>query len=307
MIQPLDISTDYIFKLVFGTEENKDVLISLLNAIFKGHPKVNNLQLMNSEISKILKNNKTIRLDVRADIGNQNYVDIEIQVRNTGEIIDRGVQYMCNMMTESFKKHADKEANSYAYPKVIGVWILKENITHRTNAVNEMNFMFTKNQQDDYEIATDKMRMFTIELGKFKPKTSNKKDMLDAWLKFLTNQTDEEDLKEEKINKAFKTLLKVSADDEVREIYRLRELTERNRISEQTVAREQGRAEGHAKGLVEGRAEGLVEGRAEGLVEGEKKAKIESARNLLKAGVDINIIATAVGLSIRSIAKVEKG
>ena len=100
MIQPLDISTDYIFKLVFGTEENKDVLISLLNAIFKGHPKVKSLQLMNSEISKILKNNKTIRLDVRADIGNQNYVDIEIQVRNTGEIIDRGVQYMCNMMTE---------------------------------------------------------------------------------------------------------------------------------------------------------------------------------------------------------------
>ena len=27
-------------------------------------------------------------------------------------------------------------------------------------------------------------------------------------MKFLTNQTDEEDLKEEKINKAFKTLLK---------------------------------------------------------------------------------------------------
>ena len=291
MIQPLDISTDYIFKLVFGTEENKDVLISLLNAIFKGHPKVNNLQLMNSEISKSLKNNKTIRLDVRADIGNQNYVDIEIQVRNTGEIIDRGVQYMCNMMTESFKKHADKEANSYAYPKVIGVWILKENITHRTNAVNEMNFMFTKNQQDDYEIATDKMRMFTIELGKFKPKTSNKKDMLDAWLKFLTNQTDEEDLKEEKINKAFKTLLKVSADDEVREIYRLRELTERNRISEQTVAREQGRAEG------------LVEGEKVGLEKGEKKAKIESARNLLKAGVDINIIATAVGLSTEEVEK----
>ena len=285
MIQPLDISTDYIFKLVFGTEENKDVLISLLNAIFKGHPKVNNLQLMNSEISKILKNNKTIRLDVRADIGNQNYVDIEIQVRNTGEIIDRGVQYMCNMMTESFKKHTDKDANSYAYPKVIGVWILKVKSAHRTNAVNEMNFMFTKNQQDDYEIATDKMRMFTIELGKFKPKTSNKKDMLDAWLKFLTNQTDEEDLKEEKINKAFKTLLKVSADDEVREIYRLRELTERNRISEQTVAREQGRAEGHAKGLVEG----------------EKKAKIESARKMLIKGLDITDIVEFTGLSVEEV------
>ena len=108
-------------------------------------------------------------------------------------------------------------------------------------------------------------------------------------MKFLTNQTDEEDLKEEKINKAFKTLLKVSADDEVREIYRLRELTERNRISEQTVAREQGRAEG------------LIEGRAEGLVEGEKKAKIESARKMLIDGLPIDMVVKYSGLSIEEI------
>ena len=85
--------------------------------------------------------------------------------------------------------------------------------------------------------------------------------------------------------------MKVSVDDKVQSIYRLRELTERNRISEQTVAREQGRAEG------------LVEGEKVGLEKGEKKAKIESARNLLKAGVDINIIATAVGLSTEEVEK----
>jgi len=121
--------------------------------------------------------------------------------------------------------------------------------------------------------------------------------MLDAWLKFLTNQTDEEDLKEEKINKAFKTLLKVSADDEVREIYRLRELTERNRISEQTVAREQGRAEGLAKGLVEGEKVGLEKG----LAEGEKKAKIESARNALSLGLSVEQVAIITGLSIEEV------
>ena len=116
-------------------------------------------------------------------------------------------------------------------------------------------------------------------------------------MKFLTNQTDEEDLKEEKINKAFKTLLKVSADDEVREIYRLRELTERNRISEQTVAREQGRAEGLAKGLVEGEKVGLEKG----LAEGEKKAKIESARNALSLGLSVEQVAIITGLSIEEV------
>jgi len=117
-------------------------------------------------------------------------------------------------------------------------------------------------------------------------------------MKFLTNQTDEEDLKEEKINKAFKTLLKVSADDEVQEIYRLRELTERNRISEQTVAREQGRAEGHAKGLVEGEKVGLEKG--------EKKAKIESARKMLIDGLPIDMVAKYSGLSIDEVEKLRE-
>jgi len=44
-------------------------------------------------------------------------------------------------------------------------------------------------------------------------------------------------------------------------------------------------------------------GREEGRAEGEKKAKIESAKNLLKAGVDINIIATAVGLSVDEVER----
>ena len=52
-----------------------------------------------------------------------------------------------------------------------------------------------------------------------------------------------------------------------------------------------------------GREEGEKVGLEKGLVEGEKKARIESAKNLLKAGVDINIIATAVGLSIEEIEK----
>ena len=90
---------------------------------------------------------------------------------------------------------------------------------------------------------------------------------------------------EEKINKAFKTLLKVSADDEVREIYRLRELTERNRVSEQTVAREQGRAEG--------------------LVEGEKKAKLESAKRFLSMGLSIEQVASGTGLSIEEVEKLK--
>ena len=143
MIQPLDISTDYIFKLVFGTEENKDVLISLLNAIFKGHPKVKSLQLMNSEISKILKNNKTIRLDVRADIGNQNYVDIYSQMMTltvpstgeqlTGERIPNG--YAFHIATNDPRVEVmDYDLNSYVYNPISN----KKLTTYQSGSISEL-------------------------------------------------------------------------------------------------------------------------------------------------------------------------
>ena len=46
---------------------------------------------------------------------------------------------------------------------------------------------------------------------------------------------------------------------------------------------------------------GEEKGRAEGRAEGEKSKAIEIARNLKKAGIDINIIAENIGLTIDEI------
>lgn len=51
-------------------------------------------------------------------------------------------------------------------------------------------------------------------------------------------------------------------------------------------------------GFNNGRKEGREEGRAEGLEEGKKMTQIETAKNLLKAGVAPGVIAECVGLSL---------
>ena len=58
-----------------------------------------------------------------------------------------------------------------------------------------------------------------------------------------------------------------------------------------------GRAEGEAKGRAEGRAEGEAKGRAEGRAEGEAKGRVETARNLLRMGLEVSQISEATGLS----------
>ncbi len=62
----LDVKSDHIFKLVFGQPECKGSLISFLKASFEGEYHIESLTLINTEIPKILKDDKTKRLNVRA-------------------------------------------------------------------------------------------------------------------------------------------------------------------------------------------------------------------------------------------------
>lgn len=286
----LDIKSDYIFKLVFGSEKNKDVLISFLNAVFKGNPKVRDIQLKNTEIAKILKNNRTVRLDVKADIGNRCFVDVEIQVRNTGDIIDRGIQYLSSMMVENFdakSKEAEDDdgISSYKFPKVIGIWILAKSITERKSAVNEAVMTFQKNQMDDYKIASDKIRLFTIELPKFNPKKLDRKNMLDVWMTFLKDPLNDEAQQVKEVHKALDTLKEVSADEEVRELYRLRNETEFGYISEMTIKSQKAKEEGRA--------------------EGAREKAIETARKMLQKGLDFSDISEFTGLSPEEIGRLK--
>jgi len=56
-----------------------------------------------------------------------------------------------------------------------------------------------------------------------------------------------------------------------------------------------------AEGKEEGLQEGLVKGKEEGIKEGVKKGKIETAKNLISLGLNIEIIRNATGLSVSEI------
>ncbi len=47
----------------------------------------------------------------------------------------------------------------------------------------------------------------------------------------------------------------------------------------------------------------MTEAKEEGLAEGARQKAVEDARNLKSAGVDINIIAKCVGLSVEEVEK----
>ena len=254
----LDIKNDFVFKLVFGDENNTNVLISFLNAVLRGHPKIVDVQVLNNESPKLVKNGLGVRFDIKAKVSDDTFVDIEIQCRNTHDIAERAIQYLARMLTENTTNNdvTEEARRDYHYPKVIGIWVLGQNVTNRNSAISEAYMTFKKNDRDDYQIMSDKARVLFIELKKFKPQTIDKQHMLDLWLSFLQNPENTEVQNIDKdVDQAFRTLNFVSADEKTRaELIHLEESrrdTDSERINAERLAEERG----HKKGREEGREE----------------------------------------------------
>ncbi|MDR1236073.1 MAG: Rpn family recombination-promoting nuclease/putative transposase, partial [Holosporaceae bacterium] len=182
MMSLLDPKQDFVFKNIFDKENGKPSLISLLNSLFNENPRIKDLHFDNTDIAKILEEDKASRLDIKATADDNTILDIEIQVRNTGEIPQRAFHYLANMMP-----HVVKTNESYKGPHVIGIWILGENVTNRQNAISDAYMTFQPQDPDPYQIMTDSARIFFIELQKFDPKNADKRKLRDGWLSFLQN------------------------------------------------------------------------------------------------------------------------
>ena len=267
----LDIKNDFVFKLVFGDERNKSVLISFLNAVLRGQPRIVDVKILNNESPKLVKNGLGIRFDIKAKVTDDTFVDIEIQCRNTHDVAERSIQYLARMLAENGINSGISEEvrRDYHYPKVIGIWVMGQNVTNRSSAISEAFMTFKKNDRDDYQIMSDKARVLFIELNKFKPQTIDKQHMLDLWLSFLQNPENTEVQNVDKdVDQAFKTLNFVSADEKTRaELVHLEESRrdiDSERINAERLAEERGREEGREEGIAEERKKNVLNMKSKG-------------------------------------------
>ena len=273
-----DPKEDFIFKMIFGIEENKSILISLLNSILKGRPYINDVTLENTEISKIFKDGKSSRLDISATDDNGIKYDIEMQCRKTKDIINRTLFYASKFNDN--KADSAFENKFYRNHSVISIWIFAENITERKEPISEALMTFQPNQSDKYEIMTDNIRIIYLELNKYIVSDENIKYKLSKWVDFLKDpiNLNKETIADNDINKAREILEYISTNDEERLIIEKIIEGRNDFYSAKNTAREEGREEG----------------------------KIEIAKNMLKLNIDVNIISQSTGLSVNEIENLEK-
>ena len=73
----LDPKVDFVFKRIFGNENNPRILISFLNAVIKPKDLIETVQIMNNDIDKESIEDKFSRLDIKAKTNKNELVEKE--------------------------------------------------------------------------------------------------------------------------------------------------------------------------------------------------------------------------------------
>jgi predicted transposase/invertase (TIGR01784 family) len=284
----LKVKNDFIFHKIFGQSENKDILISFLNAVLEleGEKRLDDIEILDPMLKKEGIDDKQGILDIRAKtiIGEQ--INIEVQLINQYNMDKRTLFYWSKIFTEQLKE--GQPFNELR--KTISINILDFNYI----GVDEYHSVFHlwEDTHKDYEL-TDVLEIRFLELPKFRKARPDLSKPLDRWLVFI-EESPEEVLEmvrkmEPAIAKAEEILEHLGSLDEIRRYYEAREMAIHDEITRIIGAREEGIKEGKIKGKIEGKIEGIVEGKKEG--------KKEIAQKLIAIGMDMGKIADVTGLS----------
>ena len=283
---------DIAFKKIFGVEENKDLLISLINSIVSKEDQVSDVILLNPYNPQNFTRDKLSILDIKAQGLDGRRFNIEIQISDEADYDKRALYYWAKLYTEQLEVAEDYSTLS----KAIGIHILN---FISIPEVDKYHNIFHITEKESGEAYFKDLELHTIELKKFSRDSSEKlpdivakvKNSLDIWLAFLTRndllQPDNlpKSLNDSRLRKALTVLDVMNFSSIERDAYEdhLKWL----RIEANTLKKAE------SKGIAKGREEGISIGVTRGIEKGIEKTAIF----MLQEKLDDSLIKSVTGFS----------
>ncbi len=288
-----DLMNDDVFKLVFGQESSKDVMIEFLNRVITDRVIVD-LDFMDKEMKSLDRDRKDSVYDMFCKTDDGSRIVVEVQRRKQDSYIERTLYYS----TFQIHNQVDAGRDSYAFCPVYVISILDFNIDeNRGNP--DVKTVYRLYEEGKHTLLTDKLTLIYLELGKFDKKIEELDgDVLEGFYFCLKNMHCLDECPDVLEHGIFKRMFDISELIKMDEVTRSKVLmkmtTERDLRNQMAYARK----EAIAEGLAEGRERGLAEGRAEGIAEGRAEGLAEAARKMLASGMTRETIAEILELQV---------
>lgn len=173
-------TNDFLFEKIFGESKNAELLKHLLQSI------LTDIEISSVEINKDVSlerkqlQDKLGILDIIATLDNKTKVNIEMQVKDYYNTIERSIFYSTGLYHENLEAGEDY----IDIPRSISIWITDYNV------FEEGSFHEKARLKRDYEniVLTDRLELHYIQLPKFKEKCKRISNELEEWLTFIQNE-----------------------------------------------------------------------------------------------------------------------
>ena len=285
-VKTLSPKLDVVFQALFGEVGNESITKGFLETILER--KIDSIDLSKNPIlRREFKEEKLGVLDIIAKLDKDEICNIELQIVDKKNIIERILYYWSRLYSRQIKSGEDYKI----LQKAIVILITDFKIEDLEELDYHSRWKIMEDKQGKKIILTQKLEIDIIELPKIIGKEKEQDNLLD-WLYFLENPKSErvtEKMKEnENLKEAVKKLDNLSEDEKMQRIADLRQKA----IMDEKAIYEKGLEVGIEKGI------------EKGIMEGSQKEKIEIAKKMLELKIDKETIAEATGLTEQEIEKI---
>ena len=271
-----DLLDDDVFKLVFGRESTKDVMIEFLNQVIPDR-KIVDLEFIDKEMHPAERDTKGVVYDMFCKTDSGARIIVEVQRRKQPFYPERAVYYS----TFQIQRQVEAGADAYDFLPVYVVNILDFKMD-KHDVGTDIKTVYRLYEERSRRLLTDRVTFIFIELPRFM-KTIDELDgnVLEGMYFCFKNMSVLDERPKVLTHQIFSKIFEVS------ELYNMDQDTRDKVIHKMTTERELRNQMAYAR--QEAIEEGLTEGRA------------EVARGMLADGMPVDKIAKYTNLSIEEI------
>jgi len=337
-MQFIDVTTDFAFKKVFGSQQSKDILISFLNALlpFEDNPIVD-LTIVDPYQAPQVATLKNTYVDVKAYLNNGTQVIIEMQALNQPGFDKRVLLNVAKAYSTQLEKGEKYTELKPAIGLTVTDFVMFPEKELASKVVS--NFIFL--EEEKLIPYPKEMRLVFVELPKFEKTLRQVKGMADKWIYFVKNVGHLKSIpktlaNDKEINQALSIANTASLTPEEIEVQQKKlvwisdqksnlaraEHAERENAKAQKAAQEaldkaakaeaekqqmvaeKQQAEAEKQAALE-KAEAAIQAALEKAQNAEKAAILQIAKQLLQANMDMALIRQVTGLKKMEITKLK--
>ncbi|MDE6692896.1 MAG: Rpn family recombination-promoting nuclease/putative transposase [Muribaculaceae bacterium] len=301
------IRFDWAIKHMLRDKSNFGILEGLISVLLGEEVEI--VEILESESNQESEQDKFNRVDIKAKNSNGHLIIVEVQLTRQLYYLQRILYGTSKAITE----HINIGEKYDQVRKVYSISILycefgqgDDYVYHGETVfrgINTGNELLVNTKEDGVIVPRLPKKVFPeYYLVRVNAYDKIPESPLDEWMEYLKKGIVKDDTSTPGLQQVKEKLRVMSMNEEERRAYdaHIDNIMVQNDVLD--TAREEGHAEGLEQGLAEGLALGMEEGMKKGMEKGMEKGIEKVALNMIKCGIDENVIVNATGLTAEQIA-----